>query len=50
MHNSQKPGLIPDISVANPDFVIAMTKTIATIISVGRGATEGCLLNYGSPA
>jgi hypothetical protein len=46
MYNSQKPGLFPDISVANPDSVIPITKSIATIISVGRGATEGCFLNY----
>ena len=26
--------------------VIPITKSIATIISVGRGATEGCFLNY----
>ena len=46
MYNSQKPGLFPDISVAYPDFVIPITKSIATIISVGGGATEGCFLNY----
>jgi len=46
MYNSQKPGFFPDISVANPDFVIPITKSIATILSVGRGATEGCFLNY----
>ena len=46
MYNSQKPGLFPDISVVNPDLVIPITKSIATIISVVRGAAEGCFLNH----
>ncbi len=46
MYNSHKPDLFPDISVGYPHFIIAITKSIATIISMGRGATEGCFLNY----